>query len=218
MPADEKSIIKIIQKMVQDNEPEQKIVETLQSMGVEQDQAKRLLLIAQADTFTLLGAELDKIVAEKMAVQKEILQKESAAFINNVLEQKKKEIRVEMEKELLRYKTDLFDNQKKFQDSINESIEKIAKLNEQSYAMSEENKKMIETVNKDLSETKLKGIKVRRSIARTMLMVFGIAAFLAAGGLIVYTLFVTQFNMDHLTSAIVLAIIGAALTYLSTNI
>ena len=218
MPTDEKSIIKIIQKMVQDNEPEQKIVETLQSMGVEEEQAKRLLLIAQADTFTLLGSELDKIVAEKMTTQKEILQKESSTFINDVLEQKKKEIRAEMEKEILGYKTDLLNNQKTFQDSINTSIEKIAKLNEQSYAMSEENKKMIETVNKDLSETKLKGIKVRRSIARTVLMVFGIASLAGAAGLIVYTLFFTTFNMDHLTSAIVLAIIGAALTHLSTNI
>jgi acyl-ACP thioesterase len=60
----------------------------------------------------------------------------------------------------------LSENQKQFQASVNEAISKIAKLNEEVYNISSENKKMIETVEKDLSETKLKGIKVRRSIIR----------------------------------------------------
>lgn len=217
MAGSDKSIIQIIQKMVQDNEPEEKIINTLESMGVSTDQAKRLVLIAQADTFTLLSSEIDKIVQEKISVQKEQMQKDAITFINNVLEQKKKDIKAETEKEMLKYKTELYDNQKKFQISVNDSIAKIAKLNEQSYLLSEENKKMIEIVNKDLSETKLKGIKMRRSFSRTMLIIFGILSFIATIVTITVNLF-GSFNIDYVTAGIIFALIGTALIYLSANI
>ena len=217
MAGSDKSIIQIIQKMVQDNEPEEKIITTLESMGVSEDQAKRLVLIAQADTFTLLSSEIDKIVQEKISIQKEQMQKDSITFINNVLDQKKKDIKAETEKEMLKYKTELYDNQKKFQISVNDSIAKIAKLNEQSYLLSEENKKMIEIVNKDLSETKLKGIKMRRSFSRTMLIIFGILSFITTIVTITVNLF-GNFNIDYVTAGIVFALIGTALIYLSANI
>jgi len=217
MAENEKSVIQIIQKMVQDNEPEVKIISTLQSMGVTEDQAKRLVLIAQADTFTLLGSEINKMVQEKISAQKDQLQKESTNFINGVLDLKKKDIKTDMEKEFLKYKTDLYDNQKKFQTGVNDSIAKIAKLNDQSYTMAEENKKMIEIVNKDLSETKLKGIKLRRSFARILLSVCGIIAYLAAA-LLLLTSTAGNFNVDYVTSGIVFALIGTALVYLSANL
>ena len=83
--------------------------------------------------------------------------------------------------------------------------------------MSSENKKMIETVERDLSETKLKGIKVRRSIIRNALLALGIILFGAVAGIIVL-IFLTRFNIDYFTSAIVLALIGSMLIYLSANI
>lgn len=213
----DKSIIQIIQKMVQDNEPEEKVISTLLSMGVTEDQAKRLVLIAQADTFTLLSSEIEKIVSERVAVQREQMQKESTNFINGVLDLKKKDMKAEMEKELLKYKNDLLENQKKFQTGVNDSITKVAKLNEQSYTLSEENKKMIEIVNKDLSETKLKGIKLRRSFARTLMIIFGILSFIATVVTLTTSL-LGQFNVDYVTAAVVFALIGTALIYLSANI
>lgn len=217
MPDSDKSIIQIIQKMVQENESEDKIITTLESMGVDETQAKRLLLIAQADTFTLLNSELDKIVDQKLAKQKEQMQKESTNFISSVLEQKKKEIESDMDKSFLRYKNDILDNQKKFQTSVNDTISKVAKLNEQSYSMSEENKKMIEIVNKDLSETKLKGIKLRRSLARNLLLLVGVFSFIGAI-IFLATTFINTFNVDYVTAAIILVLIGTALTYLSANV
>jgi len=216
--ADEKSIIKIIQKMVQENEPEEKIVQTLQSMGVSEDQAKRLLLIAQADTFTLLSSEIDKIVSEKVNEKQKQLELEIKEIIEDELTEKKKEINADIEKEYLKNKLALSENQKQFQASVNEAVYKIAKLNEEVYNISNENKKMIETVEKDLSETKLKGIKVRRSIIRNALLALGILLFGTAAGTIGVMLFLTSFNIDYVTAAIVLTLIGAMLIYLSANI
>lgn len=216
MPEDT-SIIKIIQKMVQENEPEENILKTLESMGVYPDQAKRLLLIAQADTFTLLSSEIDKIVEEKLLMQKEAIKTESSIFVTNLIDEKKKEMKAEVERDFLRYKTDVYDQEKKFQSNIMESVSKVAKLNEQVYAMAEENNKMIEIVNRDLSETKLKGIKVRRSIARIGVLIFGIICFIAT--LITLGYFVLyNANIDYVTAAVIMALIGTALTYLGANI
>ena len=124
--ADEKSIIKIIQKMVQENESEEKIVSTLQSMGVSKEQSNRLLLIAQADTFTLLSSEIDKIVSEKVDEKQKQIEKDTKEMLERELTEKKREIASEVEKEYLKNKIYLAQDQKQFQASVNEAISKIA--------------------------------------------------------------------------------------------
>ena len=64
------SIIEIIQKMVRDGEPRDKIVQTLVDLGISEEQSKRLLLIAEADTFTLLKKEINSLVKEGMESQR----------------------------------------------------------------------------------------------------------------------------------------------------
>jgi hypothetical protein len=64
------SIIEIIQKMVRDGESRDKIVQTLIDLGVSEEQAKRLLLIAEADTFTLLKKEINSLVKGEMDSQR----------------------------------------------------------------------------------------------------------------------------------------------------
>jgi hypothetical protein len=133
------------------------------------------------------------------------------------IETKKKEISTEIEKEFLKNKTSLSESQKQFQDSVKETISKIAKLNEDVYTIATENQKMIQTVEKDLTETKLKGIKVRRSITRNALLGIGILMFLMTIVTIVMS-YTAPSNLDQITTAIILALIGTALIYLSSNI
>ena len=215
--ANEKSIIQIIQKMVQENEPEEKIIGTIKSMGVEEEQAKRLLLIAQADTFTLLSSEIDKIVQQKVDQKQKVIEDETRVFIDKDLEIKQKEISSKLEKEFLKYKLTLSDGQKQFQESVNDAISKLARLNEEVYAMGYENKKMIDTIERDLTETKLKGVKVRRSITRNTLLGIGMILF-AVSVLLVLNTFISKFNIDQITGAVIFALIGTALIYLSANI
>jgi len=206
----EKSIIEILQKMVRENAPEEEIVNSLLSLGVSEEQAKRLLLIAQADTFTLLQSELDKIVKKQVDEKQKELEDKSQKFIDKTLAEKRKELDIELEKKSLKYNAELSKNQSDFQKNVGESIAKLAKLNEDAYLTAQENKK-------DLTETKLKGIKVRKSVARNSLMVFGILCFLSAIASIGYTLFI-QTNIDFITAAAVFGFIGAIIIYLSTSI
>jgi hypothetical protein len=64
------SIIEIIQKMVQDGEPREKILQTLNDLGVKDEQATRLLMIAEADTLTLLKKEINNMVRQEFSLQK----------------------------------------------------------------------------------------------------------------------------------------------------
>jgi len=64
------SIIEVIQKMVQDGEPREKILQTLNDLGVKDEQATRLLMIAEADTLTLLKKEINNMVKQEFTLQK----------------------------------------------------------------------------------------------------------------------------------------------------
>ena len=213
----DKSIIQIMQKMVRDNEPEEKIIQTLKDLGVSEQQAKRLLLIAQADTFTLLGSEINKIVKETVSAEKEKMQSESQKFIGNVLAKEKENVKEEINKEFLKHKLVLTEEQKKFQGSVTDSVSKIATLNEDVYNSSMTNKKMIDQMKKDLEETKLKGFQVRRSIMRNLMLGAGIIFFIIAAISMVLVL-LTTFSIDYITVGIALAFVGIIMVYFSTNI
>jgi hypothetical protein len=64
------SIIEVIQKMVQEGSSREKILQTLHDLGVNEEQSKRLLLIAEADTFTLLKREIASLVKSEFVEQK----------------------------------------------------------------------------------------------------------------------------------------------------
>ena len=213
----DKSIIQIMQKMVRDNEPEEKIVQTLRSLGVSDKQAKRLLLIAQADTFTLLGSEINKIVKETVSAEKEKMQADSQRFINKLLKNEKVLVKEDITKEFLKHKLALSTQQEKFQGSVNESVSKVAKLNEDVYNSSMENKKMIDQMKKDLEETKLKGFRARQSAVRSIMLLFGIALFAISAITLIMTI-LTDFNIDYVTTGIALAFLGMVVVYFSTNL
>lgn len=212
-----KSIIEIIQKMVRENEPEEKVIDTLSALGVSKEQAKRLLLIAQADTFTLLSSEINKIVEESITKQQKRIEESSQKFVDKLLTEQGKTVTENIQKEFLKQKVILSETQQEFQKSVNDSISKIAKLNEEVYTSSKANEKMIDAIKKDLTETKLKGIRVRRSIARNALMLFGIISFILAFVLMIASI-AWQFNLDSVTGAVVFALIGSVIIYLSVNI
>jgi hypothetical protein len=211
------SIIQIIQTMVQNNEPEETIIKTLESLNVSREQAKRLLLIAQADTFTLLQSEINKIVDREVTKKQNEIEKRANIFVNNLLKDQQKNVENNLEKEFLKHKLKLATDQENFQKNVNETISKIAKLNEDVFLDSKENKKMINTIQRDLTETKLKGIKLRRSITRNLLLVFGIINLLLALGIVVVNI-TNPLNLDMITGAVVVSLIGAIIIYLSTNL
>lgn len=211
------SIISIIQEMVQNNASESEIISTLTNLGVSHDQAKRLLLIAQADTFTLLRSEIDSLVKKSVANQSDFMKKDFSIFVDKLIDEKKESLKKEIEGEFLKNKLATSAQQKQFQESINDSVSKLAKLNEEIYLASKENEKTINLIKKDLDETKLKGIKVRNSFFRLFLIglsliFFGFSLFF------LISLDIKTITSDSIIAVTVMAFIGGVLTYLSINI
>ena len=62
-------IIRAIQKMMATGEPEEKIIKTLVDMGVNREQAKRLVMVGQADTLTILQQDIGRIAQAQIENQ-----------------------------------------------------------------------------------------------------------------------------------------------------
>jgi carboxylesterase type B len=125
------SIISVIREMVKSGESEEKILASLQELGVKPKDAKKLLLLGEADTFALLQNEINKMV-------KEYFDKEKPSLEASIREEVKKEEqamtdRVE-KRALSAFKEDqkFIENQATmFQARINQSVKNILQLNEQ---------------------------------------------------------------------------------------
>jgi hypothetical protein len=71
----ETSIIEIIEKMVKEGRPQEEILKELKSLGIKEEQARKLLLLGEADTFALLKNEIKKMVKEDMKKEEEVFRK-----------------------------------------------------------------------------------------------------------------------------------------------
>jgi hypothetical protein len=121
------SIIEIIQKMVQEGQSNEDIVKTLQGLGVEKEQSKRLLLIAEADTFTLLKKEINALVASELEDKRKEFENLIEQDIKKIEEKEKIEIKKMAENELNEVVIDIKEDIKKYQSKIDENIESSQK-------------------------------------------------------------------------------------------
>jgi len=92
----EKSIIEIIEKMVKEGRPEKEIIKELKSLGIKEEQARKLLLLGEADTFALLKNEIRKIVKEDMKKEEEIFRK----LIVDIVQEEEKKVEGSLSKQI----------------------------------------------------------------------------------------------------------------------
>jgi hypothetical protein len=125
------SIVSIIREMVKAGESEETIIKSLQELGIKEKDAKRLLLVGEADTFALLENEINKMVKEYFDKEKPSLVK----YIKDKVGETEKEMLNKVEKRALgAFKEDqrFIENQATmFQARINQSVKNILQLNQQ---------------------------------------------------------------------------------------
>ena len=125
------SIVSIIREMVKSGESEETILTSLKELGIKEKDAKKLLLLGEADTFALLQNEINKMV-------KEYFDREKPVFEKHIKEEIKREEnamtdRVE-KRSLSAFKDDqkFIENQATmFQARVNQSVKNILQLNQQ---------------------------------------------------------------------------------------
>ncbi len=140
--AKESNIIKTIQDMLRAGESEESIIKALKEMGISEDQAKRLLGIAQADTLALLQAEIGKIVREQLENNMPMLQthidKEILKIREDILSIARSEVRGAI-KEL---RTELKDDIKLLHDVAENQNTRLSSLEEKLATLREEVKEL----------------------------------------------------------------------------
>ncbi len=129
--ASQASIISIIREMVKSGESEETIVKSLKELGISEKDAKKLLLMGEADTFALLESEINKMVKQYFEREKPAL----ARYIKKQVEEQEQEMvdRVE-NRALSAFKEDqkFIENQATmFQARVNQSVKNILELNQE---------------------------------------------------------------------------------------
>ncbi|MFH1587925.1 MAG: hypothetical protein ABIA76_01140 [Candidatus Diapherotrites archaeon] len=213
----EKSVIAIIQQMVKQGAEEEEIVKSLIELGVEKEQAKRLLLLGQANTFALLQGEIKKMIAEEIENQTPLIQKTieeksikaSAEIENKIKETSQKELQA-MENEIKRKSAN-------FQKEIDEKVKASTEITTKTKDKLNELGEAVGKVGMDLNELKLSGIGKRNQWISIILVVLGIA-FFAFDAYLFLTQFSGTLSTDSLIITIVFAMIGISLMFVATLI
>ena len=118
----QESIIDVIQKMVQEGQSREKIISTLHDLGVNDEQSKRLLLIAEADTFTLLRKEINNLVKEEMVSQKKDFEEVIRHDLSLIEEEEKLKVGEIATTQLKDVKDNILSQSKGFEDRVNKVI------------------------------------------------------------------------------------------------
>ncbi len=118
----DESIINVIQKMVQEGQPRERIIQTLRDLGVEEEQAKKLLLIAEADTFTLLRKEINTMVKEEFQVQKSQFENIIHSDLAKVEEEEKLKVKDIAMQQLGDVRKEVVNEAKAFEERVNQTI------------------------------------------------------------------------------------------------
>jgi len=197
------SISKIIQDMVRSGESEKKITDTLKELGVQPGQAKKLLMLGQADTFALLEGEIGKLSR---------MQVESAM----------PELKAEMQKELRKTQKDL-------EETLDEYVEEEAKnlrkkFSEQMKLVNEVNSAMNEKLDKVAGEAaevrkEVKEMQLRRLGTKnewvTLLLVLGGVGFLVSA-LYFFFVIAQAITLDSIIIFIIICLTGITMLFSST--
>jgi len=178
------SIINVIQKMVQEGQPREKIVQTLQDLGVEEEQAKKLLLIAEADTFTLLRKEINTMVKEEFIGQKSQFEDIIHSDLAKVEEEEKGKIRELAVAQLGDVRQDVINEAKGFEERVNKTINSSQKT----VSMV---KIALDSINERLAQMELdtEQLKVHKFRKRSMLFSYtmlGIGVILLATSIVMF--------------------------------
>ena len=147
------SIIETIDKMVKDGESEEKILSTLKDIGISPDNARRLLILGQADVFSLLKGEIKKNIKQEFEREEPELKKITHEETSVSLEEVKQQISKTIMNEVKEYEKNLASQNKALSDQLLQRIEKINELEEKAKTnLASQNKALQDQILTNLRE------------------------------------------------------------------
>ncbi|MEM0360142.1 MAG: hypothetical protein QXK06_02275 [Candidatus Diapherotrites archaeon] len=203
----EASIVNAIRTMMQSGEPEEKIIATLIEMGVKPDQAKRLVMVGQADTLTLIQEDIGRIARTQIENEIPALKKMVEDTLEKAQRELKKTVKEELDEELELFRRQVNEDLKLINE-VNSSFEgKIAKVDEKT-----------EEIKAEIKEMQMKRLGTKNEWISFMLMAGGVI-FNVFAFYMVYIEFTSQsITLDSLILIMVMALTGITMLFGSTII
>ncbi len=138
------SIIETIDKMVKDGESEEKILNTLKDIGISPDNSRRLLILGQADVFSLLKGEIRRTLKQEFesgvlatAAPQAVDEKQTAKYLAEVRE----------------YEKAMAKQNESLRNELDEKIKRIVEMEEKTKTgFSEQSKALKEQIMDNLKE------------------------------------------------------------------
>lgn len=194
--ADNNSIIEIIQKMVQEGQPREKIISTLRELGVSDEQSKRLLLIAEADTFTLLKKEINSLVKSEFESNQKNFEELIHSDLAKIENEAKHNIEERAIEELEEAKGDVLKESREFEDRINKTIS----TSQKTVSMV---KIALDSINERIAQMELdiEQLKVHKFRKKSMLFSYamlGLGAILLIISLSFFFIFFSELDMEKI--------------------
>ncbi|HLC80010.1 MAG TPA: hypothetical protein VJG83_06355 [archaeon] len=232
------SIIETIDKMVKDGESEEKILNTLKDIGISPDNARRLLILGQADVFSLIKGEIRKNIHQELEKEETELRKVTHDEALSAMEEVKQQMSRNVLNEIKEYEKTLATQNKSFQDQLAQKMQKIGdspggsikgsdQLSARIQSMSETEEKLQQRLNQmgdsvkrmqsDMGDIGVKGGGGRNRMIGYAVILLGLI--FGAGTLyIFYTGLGQPFTTYSLVVMVVMAIITVTLLVVGTLI
>jgi thiamine pyrophosphate-dependent acetolactate synthase large subunit-like protein len=201
----EASVIKVIQEMLRAGESEEAIIKTLLEMGINENQAKRLLAVSQADTLALLQAEIGKIVREQLENELPALQTYIDKSLIQIRADLEGKLKGDVKAAIAEAREDLKRDVKLLHDVTDSTGEKIKSIEEK-----------LADLRLEVKEMRMRRLGTKNEWVALMLVLGGIAFYITA----LYLLLVQFQNitMDLLILIITIAITGTTMFFGSSII
>jgi phosphotransferase system IIA component len=212
--ASQESIIEIIQRMVQEGQPREKIVQTLHDLGVNEDQAKRLLLIAEADTFTLLKKEINSLVKGEVLGQKKDFEDLIRHDIKLIEEEEKLAVQQVAKTQLKDVEESIIKESRDFEDRINKVINESQKtVSLVKVALDSLNNRLAQ-MEIDVEQLKLHKFRKRSMFFSYAMLALGAVTLFVATGL----LWVRFDTLDMAQIVVIAVLILASITLMFASV
>ncbi len=201
----EASIISAIREMMKNGESEDKILKTLTEMGIKHEQAKRLIMVGQADTLTILQEDIGRIARNQIENEIPALKKMVEEELRNAREELKKSVKGELGEEI---------------ELVQKQVKKdIQLVNDASTSYDNKLGKMDEKVNEvrgELKEMQMRRLGTKNEWISLMLVLGGIAFNISALYMFIVTF--SAITLDSLILTAVIALTGITMLFGSSII
>lgn len=193
-------IIKLIIDMIEKGQPEDAIVSTLTELGIKPEEARKLLMFAEKDVYSLLLSDINSVVKEQVGAQQEAINRAIADTVRTYSEEQIGQVRADLDKRFATQKSAAEQRLKEFGDSFKQDERRIDLL-----------ETMATELKSDMARVAFGGGTIERRALSALLIIAGVGVLGYALLQFANYLQAAAQPLNFLIVSVAIAIIGAVI-------